>query len=64
MTRVCLDADRCEGHGRCYTLAPEVFDADEVGHAVVLVENVSGDLEAQAVEAEKNCPEAAITLSS
>ena len=63
MSRVCVDADRCEGHGRCYTLAPDVFDADEVGHAVVLVDDVSGDLEAQAVEAEKNCPEAAITLT-
>jgi ferredoxin len=60
VTRVCVDADRCEGHGRCYTLAPDVFD---VGHAVVLVENVSGDLEAQAADAEKNCPEGAITLS-
>jgi len=63
VTQVCVDADRCEGHGRCYTLAPDVFDADEVGHAVVLVENVAGDLEAQAVEAEKNCPEAAIKLT-
>jgi ferredoxin len=63
VSRVCVDADRCEGHGRCYTLAPDVFDADEVGHAVVLVENVSGDLEPQAIEAEKNCPEAAITLT-
>jgi ferredoxin len=62
VTRVCVDADRCEGHGRCYTLAPNVFDADEVGHAVVLVENVSGDLEAQALTAEQNCPEGAITL--
>ncbi len=63
MTQVCVDANRCEGHGRCYMLAPEVFDADEVGHAIVLVENVSSDLEAQAVEAEKNCPEGAITLT-
>ena len=47
MTRVCVDADRCEGHGRCYTLAPDVFDADDVGHAIVRVENVSGELEAQ-----------------
>ena len=62
MTQVCVDADRCEGHGRCYTLAPNVFDANEVGHAVVLVENVSGELEAQAVTAEQNCPEGAITL--
>jgi ferredoxin len=63
VSRVCVDADRCEGHGRCYTLAPDVFDADEIGHAVVLVENVSGELEAQATDAEKNCPEGAITLS-
>jgi ferredoxin len=63
VTRVRVDADRCVGHGRCYTLASNVFDADEVGHAVVLLENVSGDLEAQAADAENNCPEGAITLS-
>ncbi|MFZ1164960.1 ferredoxin [Mycobacterium sp.] len=63
MTRVRVDADRCVGHGRCYTLAPSVFDADEVGHAVVLVEEVSGENEAQAADAERNCPEGAITLS-
>jgi ferredoxin len=63
MTRVCLDADLCTGHGRCYTLAPDVFDADEVGHCVVLADEVSGELEAQAVTAEQNCPEQAITLS-
>jgi ferredoxin len=63
MTRVAVDADVCTGHGRCYALAPDVLDADEVGHSVVLVEEVSGELEAQAVTAERNCPERAITLS-
>jgi ferredoxin len=63
MTRVAVDADRCVGHGRCYTLAPDVFDADEVGHAIVLVEDVSGEHQTQAVDAERNCPEDAITLS-
>lgn len=63
MTRIVVDADRCTGHGRCYTLAPDVFDADEVGHSVVLVAEVSGELEAQAVTAEQNCPEGAITLT-
>lgn len=63
MTHVAVDADLCTGHGRCYTLAPDVFDADEVGHSVVVVEEVSGELEAQAVTAERNCPERAITLS-
>jgi ferredoxin len=63
MTRVEVDADRCTGHGRCYTLAPDVFDADEVGHSIVLVEGLPADLESQAVTAEQNCPEGAITLS-
>jgi ferredoxin len=63
MTRVSLDADRCTGHGRCYSLAPDVFDADEVGHCAVLTEDVSGDLEAQARTGEQNCPEGAISLS-
>jgi ferredoxin len=45
-------------------LAPDVFDADEVGHAVVLIGEVSGELEAQANTGEQNCPEQAITLSA
>jgi ferredoxin len=63
MIRVGVDADRCVGHGRCYTLAPEIFDVDDVGHSIVLAEEASGDLEARAADAEKNCPEGAITLS-
>ena len=63
MSRVAVDADRCVGHGRCYTLAPNVFDADEVGHSIVLIEDVSGEHQTQAVDAERNCPEGAITLS-
>jgi ferredoxin len=63
MTKVAVDPDLCTGHGRCYSLAPDVFDADEVGHSVVLVEDVSGELEAQANVGEQNCPEQAITLS-
>lgn len=63
MTRISVDAERCTGHGRCYTLAPDVYDADEVGHCVVLVADVSGELEAHAAVGEQNCPEQAITLS-
>ena len=63
MSRVRVDPDRCTGHGRCYTLAPDVFDADEVGHSIVLVDEVSGELEAHAVIGEQNCPESAITIT-
>ncbi|MGO9153800.1 ferredoxin [Mycobacterium sp.] len=63
MTRVIVNGDRCTGHGRCYTLAPDIFDADEVGHSIVRVSEVSGELEQQAVTGEQNCPEQAITFS-
>lgn len=62
MTRISVDPDICTGHGRCYTLAPDVFDADEVGHSIVLVDNVAGELEEHAAIGAQNCPESAITL--
>jgi ferredoxin len=63
MSHVSVDPDRCTGHGRCYTLAPDIFDADEVGHSIVLIDDVSGELEQHALTGEENCPEEAITLS-
>ena len=60
-----VDADRCTGHGRCYALAPSVFDADDFGHSVVLVATCepSTEVHRQAVLAAENCPERAITLT-
>lgn len=63
MTHVWIDPERCTGHGRCYTLAPDVYDADDLGHALVVVDEVSGELEQHAAIGEQNCPESAITLA-
>ena len=63
MTRVSVDAERCVGHGRCYSLAPQIYGSDDMGHSVVLVEDVSGDLEQKALIGAQNCPEEAITLT-
>ena len=61
--RVRVDPERCQGHSRCYSLAPEVFDVDDDGFAYVLVEGeLPADLEAKAVLAVENCPERAITV--
>lgn len=57
-----IDADACTGHGRCYSLAPELFDADEYGHGTVLVDEVPDSMQEQARVAVANCPERAITL--
>ncbi len=58
------DRDACVGHGRCYVLAPDVFDEDEQGHAVVKVASIPAELEKQARMAAENCPEDAISLRS
>jgi ferredoxin len=61
--RLRLDNEACQGHGRCYTLAPELFDSDDEGYAVLLVE---GQLSPEQIEAAQlavdNCPEFAIAL--
>lgn len=61
--RIILDNDKCQGHGRCYALAPDLFDADDEGYAILLVEgDVPTDREADARLAADNCPEFAITI--
>jgi ferredoxin len=50
------------GHGRCYALGPDVFDADDRGHCGVLVTDVPPELEAQARAGEADCPERAICI--
>ena len=62
MKRVVIDTDRCTGHGRCYALAPSVFDADDRGLGVVIAESLDPALEADAAKAVANCPEGAITI--
>lgn len=62
--RVELDVDTCQGHNRCYALAPELFDVDDFGTAVLLVEGeIPAELEDKARLAVANCPEYAITIA-
>lgn len=60
--RIALDTDRCTGHGRCYSLAPELFDSDDDGYGQVVHPEVPDGLEEQARTAALSCPENAITL--
>jgi ferredoxin len=61
--RVSVDEDRCQGHARCWSICPEVFELDDEGHAVVVQPEVPAELEAKAREAADNCPELAITVT-
>ena len=60
--KVVIDRERCTGHGRCYTLAPEVFDADDDGYGQVRTAEVGTELEDKARLGVRNCPESAITI--
>ncbi|HVU62218.1 MAG TPA: ferredoxin [Mycobacteriales bacterium] len=61
--RVSIDSVKCQGHGRCYTLAPEVFDEDGEGQGLVLGSgDVAPDQEAAVHLAEANCPEGAVVI--
>ena len=61
--RVHIDSDRCQGHGQCVFLCPEVFGADEQGFGVVRQEEVPEGAEADAQKAEASCPEGAIRIA-
>ena len=60
--RVHVDLAACTGHGRCYSLSPDVFRADDEGHCVLAAEDVPPGLEDQARRGAANCPEQAITV--
>ena len=57
-----IDEDVCTGHGRCYVLAPELFEPDDFGHGSLIAAEVPKGLEDQARLAASNCPERAITV--
>lgn len=60
--RITINTDRCTGHGRCYVLAPEVFEPDDDGYSVVRASVVHGDLAEAARLGSANCPEDAIDV--
>ena len=59
-----IDKTRCEGHGRCYVLFPELFDADDMGDGEVRQRDLgTPERIADAETAVLNCPERAISLT-
>jgi ferredoxin len=61
--RIWVDPDKCEGHNRCYSIAPELFDVDDFGYATAKGDGtVPPELEEKARLAIDNCPEFAISV--
>ncbi len=62
--KILISEELCAGHGRCYSLAPDLIGADEEGFASprgVAIE-VPTDQANAAAEAVSNCPESAISV--
>jgi len=58
-----VDAEKCQGHNRCYALAPELFEVDDYGQATEIGDGlVPTELEDKARLAVANCPEFAISI--
>ena len=61
--QVKVDQSKCQGHNRCYAIAPELFDVDDLGNAFEIGDGV---VPPQFVEkarlAVANCPEYAISI--
>ncbi len=60
--KIRIDSELCTGHGRCYALAPALFEADDEGFGQVLHAEVPPEHEADARRAVGNCPERAVLI--
>jgi ferredoxin len=61
--KVQISSERCQGHGRCYDLAPDLFGADDEGYGQVVGDGtVPPGREREARLSAANCPERAIDL--
>lgn len=59
---VTVDRDLCMGSGHCSFYAPQTFDLDDVGVALVL--DPDGDADDAVEMATRGCPTRAISVSS
>ena len=61
--RVSIDMDLCQGHGVCVTEAPRVFQLDEDGVVMLLLEEPPEELRGGVADALRYCPTGAISLT-
>ena len=63
--RLVIDYDRCSGHGRCFSLCPELFTDDDRGYGQVIGDGeVTDELLPAADRAVRACPEQSIRLEA
>lgn len=58
------DREKCEGHGLCADVAPEVYELDDDAMVVLLHEQVPPALERKAEAGARVCPVAALRIET
>jgi ferredoxin len=58
-----IDSAKCQGHGRCVLINPDLFDVDDDGYGLVLVAEPGPDVQDDVQRAIESCPELAISFS-
>ncbi len=61
--KVTIDSALCQGHGRCYELASDVFTDDAAGRGEVINAEVPEANRERVLSAVKACPEHAISVT-
>jgi ferredoxin len=63
--RARIDPTLCQGHGRCFDVAPDLFEDDGEGYGTV---NGDGEVPPYRIDAARSavrqCPEQAVVLTS
>jgi ferredoxin len=57
-----VDHDLCEGHSRCQSAAPEVFEVRDDDKSYVLMDKIPEELRDKVERAARLCPRQAITV--
>ncbi len=60
--RIEAEIGRCEGHGMCAHVAPEVYALDDEGEVVLLHPDVPPELAAKAEAGARACPIAVLKV--
>lgn len=63
MPKVIADVEICQGYGNCITNAPDVFDIDDDGKVVVLLDIIDDADRTRVQEAARSCPVNALTVT-
>lgn len=62
MMKIKVTRERCQGHARCWSMAPDLFELDEEGYIIPGDKIIASEDEQRASRAARSCPERALAV--